>query len=130
MPPANQYTVLVVDDERGLRRSLDYFLMDEGFRVLTAVNGREAIKLLSQQTVDLMLTDILMPETDGIELISYVKNHFPQLKTIVYSGGDLVYLTVSKDLGADSILEKPFDNQILKSTIYRLLGLSEPPSES
>lgn len=95
---------------------------DCGFQVTTAGTGQEAIKLLKGKQVDLVITDILMPDGDGLELINYLRKSHPQIKSIVMSGGDPNYLSVSQCLGADRVLSKPFIRQELVSMVKELIG--------
>lgn len=110
--------ILIVDDYEDIRDSLAAILEGEGCVVVTAQNGREAMKLLEKDKPDLVITDILMPEMDGLELIAEARKIIPEQKFMLISGGGTLfsasdgydYLAVAKILtGVDTMLRKPFD---------------------
>jgi len=100
--------VLVVDDEEAVRAFICEALTQAGYRTTHAGDGREAIRVLLSRRVDLLITDLLMPEQDGLETVLYVRKHFPTLNVIAISGGDPAYLSVARKLGARALLRKPF----------------------
>ncbi|WP_211826798.1 response regulator [Kistimonas asteriae] len=111
--------ILVVDDVVELREELALCLEDEGFRVFQAENGVEALNVLKQQEdVSIVITDILMPKMDGMELCTEIRKSRPGMKIVAISGGGKVseenhnlvgsYLRKAQREGADVILEKPF----------------------
>lgn len=114
--------LLVVDDEEGIRDALNMVLEDLGHIVLTAANGKEALNIIQRYAIDLVITDILMPEGDGLELINSLRKEKPGLKSIVISGGDPQFLSISTCLGADRVLPKPFGQDQLKDMVSELLG--------
>ncbi|MBN1596528.1 response regulator [candidate division FCPU426 bacterium] len=114
-------TLLIVDDQEGIRTALHFLLEDSGYIVITAEDGREAVKIIQKQPVDLVITDILMPEMDGLELITFLRKYNPNLPCIAISAGDPNFLKVGQYLGADRILEKPFSKDQLKNLITDLL---------
>lgn len=123
-------TVLVVDDMLELRQELAYLLEDTGYKVLQAENGKIALVILQLNPVDLMITDIFMPEMDGIELLLKVKQSFADLPIILISGGgryvadsnEYDYLETTRKLtGVEHILKKPFDDEILVEMVGKLL---------
>jgi CheY-like chemotaxis protein len=114
-------TLLVVDDELGIRAALHILLEDTGYAVVTAGDGKEAMKKLQETKVDLVITDILMPEMDGLELITFLRKQNPGLRCIAVSAGDPTYLKIGQYMGADRILEKPFSQEKLKVLINELL---------
>ena len=117
-------SVLVIDDESALREILSQVLTDAGHRVVSAENGKEASKALAKAAFDVVLTDVIMPEKDGMQVISEVRKKFPEVRIIAMSGGGHVsrdqYLKIAKGLGAHAVLEKPFANQKLLDTIEEL----------
>ena len=123
-------TILVVDDDDQVRSMLQRVLMQAGFWVRTASNGRHALVALEQEVPDLLLTDIIMPEKEGIELITTVRGKLPDLPIIAISGGGQVdpeqYLELARMLGANKVLGKPFDIQDLLGSCRGLLGIEEP----
>ena len=126
----NNKTILVVDDDAELRQGLLSLLEDEGFYLEHADSGETALAIVEKISIDLLITDILMPEMDGIELTLKAKKIQPDLKVILISGGgrqlDNVsqydYLSVGKKLTAtDFILKKPFAPQELIDMVYKVI---------
>ena len=117
--------ILVVDDEQEMRDILQRVITTAGHRILTAGNGREAITVLAREKVDLVLTDLLMPEKDGTEVIAELRRNYPGTPIVAMSGGGRMprgeYLKIAKLFGAHAILEKPFTHEQLLSTIELLL---------
>ena len=100
-------SVLVVDDD-DVRNVLRWMLEGGGYRVLEAGDGHQALAQVRSQHVDLVLTDLVMPEREGIETIQAIRREWPSLKVIAMSGafgGEI--LRVAKLLGAHSTLQKP-----------------------
>jgi len=113
--------VLVVDDEPALLKAITLILEEAGFQVFTAANGHEAGKKASEQQIDLLITDLGMPEEDGIELVRRMKAEGHDLKIIAMSGTfgpDL--LTIARHLGADATLGKPMKASQLLDCIQNL----------
>jgi CheY-like chemotaxis protein len=123
MPTA--YSILVVDDEEEMRDTLERVLAAAGYRVVTASNGVEVGSILAQVHVDLVMTDLLMPEKDGTEVIAELRKKHPNTPIVAMSGGGRMprgeYLKIARMFGAHAILEKPFTNEQLLSTIELLL---------
>ncbi len=120
--------ILLVEDDVQLNTLLTIKLEKCGYSVQHAANGEEALLMYEQRVPDLIVTDILMPEVDGIELLASVKKRHQgaKLKTLAISGGGhldgATYLSWMKAFGADSLLEKPFK---LADFITRVEGLIE-----
>ena len=108
-------TILLIDDEESVRSLFQVALEGAGYRVLTAENGKQGLRLLGHQEVDLIFVDIFMPEMDGLELIPLLRKTRPATKIIAISGGSgrRNYLDLAKHLGADDTLKKPFSLQEL-----------------
>ena len=121
-----QRTLLVVDDQDDLRLTLQATLEGAGYRVVTAADGRDANKAFAHERLDLVLTDLLMPDKDGIEVITDLRESRPELPVIAMSGGGKMsadyYLKLARALGAKAILQKPFSNEQLLITIAFVLG--------
>ena len=101
-------TILIVDDEASIRQSLSGILADEGYEILTAASGEEALKILAEDMSDLVLLDIWLPGIDGIETLSTIKANYPQLRVIMMSGHGTVETAVkATKLGAFDFIEKP-----------------------
>lgn len=118
--------VLVVDDDPQLCALLAQMLTAGGHRVTATRNGVEALAAYQAEGADLMITDILMPEKDGIELISRLKLTAPELKILAISGGSRHYarhfiLGSAQVIGADATLAKPFTRSELFAALDRLL---------
>jgi CheY-like chemotaxis protein len=113
--------ILIVDDEDYIRSLLIEVLSDAGYEVLAAAEGKEALGILEQHQVDLIITDIIMPDMEGIEFINKVKRQKKlSAKIIAISGSGNVrvdsYLNLALKMGADSVLEKPFTiDQVLEA---------------
>lgn len=114
-------TVLVVDDEPAIRALYNEILTDAGFAVIEASEGKAAIRHAEQQIVDLIITDLLMPEFEGIETIRYLRSHFPQVPIVAISGKS-VYLEPARLLGATAVLQKPVGADELVTTVRGLIG--------
>ena len=107
-------TILVVDDEKNYLLILKAILEDEGFEVLTALSGREALAIQKTSEVDLVLTDMKMPSMDGIALLEHIKSVDPDLPVIMMTAHGTVDKAVeAMQKGAYSYLLKPFDNDRL-----------------
>jgi len=113
--------VLIVDDERALLKALAMVLEEAGFQVFTAESGRQATAILSEHQIDLLITDLSMPDEDGIELVRRLKKEHRDLKVITMSGTfgpDL--LKAAQFLGADATLSKPMTAAQLLHCIHTL----------
>ena len=108
-------TILLIDDEESVRMVFQVALERAGYRVLTAESGKQGLRLLEHQEVDLLFVDIFMPEMDGLELIPLLRKTRPASKIIAISGGSGMknFLDTAKYLGADDTLKKPFSLQEL-----------------
>jgi len=115
--------ILVIDDDDIVRRFVCRALEISGFAVAEATNGFEAMTLFRQFRPDAVVTDLLMPERDGIETIIELRRHAPQLPILAISGGfnavSSIYLRTAEELGANAVLSKPF-------TVEQLLAALKP----
>lgn len=119
--------VLIVEDDPMLRRYLEDALQDCGYETHSAGNGREAAEWLQSHKVDLVLTDVLMPEQDGVRLVAELKRLQSHLPVVAMSGrgrADLSIdsLSLMKAMGADATLEKPFSLAELEHTLAFVLS--------
>ncbi|MBC8393702.1 MAG: sigma-54-dependent Fis family transcriptional regulator [Deltaproteobacteria bacterium] len=117
-------TVLIVDDEKNYPPILSAVLEEEGFETLSAYSGKEALKVLENSDVDMVLADMKMPVMDGIELLENIKNRDPDLPVIMMTA----YGTVEKAVeamqkGAYSYILKPFDNERLVLYVNKALAM-------
>jgi DNA-binding response OmpR family regulator len=111
--------ILLVEDEEAVRSLLKEVLEYEGYEVKEASNGEEALRWYAQSSADLVLTDIVMPDMEGIEMIMKIRKTDLNVKIIVMSGND--YLDLARKLGADYALRKPFSNQVLLDAVKATL---------
>ena len=123
------YDILVVDDEPMIRDGLKVALEMEGHRAFTACDGNEAIRMVNENKPQLVITDIIMPESDGIEVICTVKEHNPDIKILAISGGGRIsakdHLRIAQQLGATGVLAKPFTTEDLICEINKLFEVSK-----
>jgi CheY-like chemotaxis protein len=117
--------VLIVEDDKELREMLKMSLLRRNFTVLEAENGKEAITHFKPALTDLVVTDLIMPEEDGLKVVIKLRELKPSIKIIAISGGGKVgpgsYLNLAKALGADAIYSKPFSINDLTAKIEQLL---------
>lgn len=117
--------ILVIDDERQICEMLRKKLESVGYEVAEAPNGKVGLKLHKENLFDLIITDIFMPEKEGLETIRELKQDYPQLKIIAitggYSSGPEELLNVARMLGADRTFPKPFKLKDIVEAINQLL---------
>lgn len=117
--------ILVVDDEKSWRDVLEYTLSLDGFQVLTAADGQEAVGLARMMRFDLVITDMIMPRKEGIETIMELRALSPGIRIIAMSGGlsggTGDFLPLAKTLGASAVLRKPFERQEFIDTVRSVL---------
>lgn len=114
--------ILLVDDDPVILQMVNEFLRDAAHEVTTAANGMEALKLARSAPFDLVITDLVMPEKEGIETILALRKESPTTKIIAMSGSTEDYLTVARKLGASGTLAKPFSRQQLLDAVASVLS--------
>lgn len=115
--------ILIVDDEPKMRRVLEIMLQKLGHRVLSASNGREALTLFGSSSVDLVVTDLLMPDVDGIELLAQLRAQQTAVPVIIITAhGTIETAVAAMKHGAFDYLVRPFDIEVLGLTIARALN--------
>ena len=120
--PLGDETVLVVDDEPALRALAAEILSTHGYRVLSADSGKEALNVLRHETVDLLLSDVIMPGMNGYELAQQVMQYYPQTKIQMASGFSDNYHTDSVDPSLHELrLQKPYTSEALLLRVRKLL---------
>ena len=126
--------ILIVDDESAILAILDRMLRKLGHECVQASNGKEALRTLGDCTVDLVITDLIMPDTEGIETIGVIRKRWPETKIIAMSGGGrqspTPYLAVAASLGADATLAKPFQMADLEMALRAVLAAPSSSSST
>ena len=122
--------VLIVDDEAAVRNLVEQTMIRCGHNVLTAVDGFDALKKISLGRIDLVITDVVMPEMDGVKLIGHIRERYPRVQVLAISGGGPKHtpkdcLKNALHAGAAKALLKPFSLAELCATVNELLG--DPP---
>ena len=113
--------VLIVDDEPSIREMIvDELKLNSKIQVYEADNGILAMKILSDNKINLLITDLIMPDQDGIEIILQAKKKYPQLKIFAVSGSE-EYLRKAEKLEIDQVIEKPFNVLYIVDKIEELL---------
>jgi DNA-binding NtrC family response regulator len=130
----NSITILVVDDESMMRKLLAKILSREGYNVITAESGTEALETLNKQKVHIVISDMKMPEMNGFELLRSIKKEHPDTGVIIMTNyGDTYTVKDALLLGADEYITKPFKSfevsLIVERAYWRILSESGAPSE-
>jgi two-component system nitrogen regulation response regulator NtrX len=115
--------ILVVDDNIMMRRLIINLFNRDSFAFDEAGDGREGLEKMSNHQYDLVITDIVMPRMEGIEMIIQAKRSFPGVKIIAISGGEPFYLTLAKKLGIQGIFTKPLERQVFLAAVNSNLEL-------
>ena len=117
--------ILVIDDDEGFRYMVCKLLSRAGYSVLDCQDGKKGIDLLRKNSVPLVITDLIMPDQEGIETIMQLRRDFPQVKIIAMSGGGRgsseIYLDSAMRLGASRCFSKPFDAEAFLEAVKELL---------
>ncbi len=125
--PTSPLSFLVVDDESGIRDLLWQWLNRAGYQSVGVSSGQEASRLLQTRRFDVVITDIVMPDGDGFELIGEFRRHMPSARIIAISGGGMYLqrdacLHIASGLGAHAVVMKPFNWEQLRAGIEAALG--------
>ncbi|MHC5037078.1 MAG: glycine cleavage system protein H [Planctomycetota bacterium] len=114
--------ILVVDDEEFILGAVCKALRKDNFQITTTQSAREALKILDEQTFDVIITDLMMPEMDGMELLQHIRNLNARGQTIMITGFPTIQTALQmKRLGAFEYLTKPFTRQELRSVVARAI---------
>jgi len=119
-------SILIVDDEPSIVMSLEYLMRKQGYRVLIARNGMEALDLLKKEKINLVLLDIMMPDVDGYEICNWIKTqeHLASTKLIFLSAkSKRSDIEKGLELGADAYVTKPFSTRKLTKQIEELIKI-------
>ena len=124
-----QKTILIVDDEKSICKSLGSILVDEGYEILTAGSGEEAMKVIEEDPPQLVILDIWLPGIDGIETLKVIKSRYPQIRVIMISGHGTIETAVkATKLGAFDFFEKPLSMEkiiLIVNHVFELIHLEE-----
>lgn len=123
----SETSVLIVDDEEVIRDVCTQILASEGYKVTTASNGSEALRQVSENEFDVVVTDIMMPDMSGLELLEVIKSTSLDICTVVITGlGTFDMATQSDRLGAREFVVKPFTPDELSAAVSKALGKQRP----
>ena len=118
--------ILVIDDDAIVRKTIVQLLEDDGYQVVSAEDGLRGMAMFRSEQPDLVITDIIMPEQEGIQTIEEILKAKPDAKIIATSGGGLIgnndFLEIAKARGAMAVIPKPFDMEELLGLVRDCLG--------
>ena len=118
--------ILIIDDEPYILLMLKKMLEKAGYEVDLASNGQQGMQIFEKDKVDLVITDIIMPDKEGLEIILEMKKQRPDLKIIAISGGGRIspesYLECAAHFGASKVFQKPFKQKELVSAVNELIA--------
>jgi CheY-like chemotaxis protein len=128
------YRVLVVDDDPMLRGLLGKSLGKAGFEVLEAATGKAALESMSNTASELVVTDVLMPDMNGLDVVRALRKQNPAIPMVIISGGGPTdvekILAEASDMPSTLVLRKPFSNRSLVDTVQTLLAATSCSSEN
>ncbi|QHI69602.1 response regulator [Tichowtungia aerotolerans] len=126
--------ILIIDDDHAVQSVFTQFLKSLGYRTESADNGKDGLDQMLAETPDLIITDIMMPEMDGLELVTYIRNHNSELPIIAISGGmqtaSMNFLPLAKRFGACKVFEKPVSLIQLREAIHELLNHTDEKADN
>jgi CheY-like chemotaxis protein len=119
----NTKMALIIDDESAMREFVTGVLDEAGYMVMSAENGFEGLALVKKGIPDLIITDLVMPDKDGLEVIMHLKSQNPNIKIIAMSGmaNAETFLQIAEKLGAHAILQKPFRKMALLELVEKVM---------
>jgi len=113
--------ILIIDDDETIQNVFQRFLTGKGYDVALASDGRKGLRVLEEQQIDLVITDIMMPETDGLEVVMAIQGKAQQIPVIAMSGGmhamPMDFLPMAKKFGACKVLYKPIEMEDLLAAV-------------
>jgi DNA-binding response OmpR family regulator len=121
--------ILLIEDDDNLRPTLARFLQSRGHQVSEAANGKHGVEIFAKASADLVITDLLMPEKEGIETMTALRATHPTVKIIAISGltpRSAFYLQLATKLGADHALPKPFTLEAFSKAVDQVLATPRP----
>src|SRR6185503_5182129 len=118
---------LIVDDDEDLGSVVEMILQLDGHETVVLKRSQEAVAAQRARPADVLITDIFMPDQDGLETIQQFRREFPQVKIIAMSGGgdtlrNVSYLFSAREMGAVQVLRKPFEKEALLNVVQQVLG--------
>jgi DNA-binding response OmpR family regulator len=123
--------ILIIDDEELIRETIRIRLEQSGHEVVEAANGVEGLRVFAEGRIDLVVTDIIMPDQEGIETIRKIRQRDAAVRIIAISGGgrgrNFQFLDIAQKLGADAALSKPFTGSQLLALVEATLGNAAKP---
>ena len=118
--------ILIIDDDPSIRTVFQRYLERQGYVMHVAENGREGLLLMEVEPPDLVITDIMMPDTDGLEVLMSIRSKHPEIPVIAISGGmhsaPMDFLPLAKKFGARKVLYKPVELKDLLVVVKKVLG--------
>ena len=118
--------ILIIDDDETIRSVFKRFLSGQGYDVEVAADGRQGLRCLEEHSFDLVITDIMMPETDGLEVVMAIHGKEGNIPVIAISGGmhamPMDFLPMAKKFGAKEVLYKPVELDDLLSSVEKVLA--------
>jgi len=119
--------ILLIDDDLVVRTAMVQFLADLGYQVVVAADGERGLRLFRSEKPDLVITDIIMPEKEGVQTIVEMRREQPSTKIIAISGGGRIgnanFLKVARSMGANDVIAKPADPDDFAARIKRCLSM-------
>jgi CheY-like chemotaxis protein len=123
-PDGGKPRILVVDDEPAVRCSLRWQLEGAGYEVVEASDGRDVVETVARERIALVVTDIVMPNREGLETIQDLRRHFPDVPVIAISARSAEYLHAAEVFGACRTFSKPFESAVFVATVGQVLATS------
>ncbi|MGA2140819.1 MAG: sigma-54 dependent transcriptional regulator [Brevinematales bacterium] len=126
-----KYRVLVVDDEEKIRETISDILLDEGYDVISANDGEEAVKKIMYEDIDAVLLDVMLPKKGGMDVLDYIHSEFPLIPALIISGhGDIKMAVEAMKKGAYDFLEKPLAFERILNSIRNAVKFKELQMEN
>ena len=115
--------ILIIEDDKQFRTSVGQILKAANYEIVLAADGNEGIQKQMAEPADLIITDLYMPDREGLETIQQLRKDFPAVPIIAISGGNMsgTMLTIASKVGADKILQKPFDAKTLLDAVKEVV---------
>lgn len=129
VPDRPPRVILIVDDEEMIRMALELVLSSEGYLTISAGDGQEAIDILNQRVVDLVITDMKMPRANGMDVLRAAKTRDPGIKVIMITGFAAEEPALALSEGADEFIFKVFKRDDILGAVRRLLAEGPRPGE-